>query len=284
MTERIAYAVELNVQAAEIKRAGAKPTERLTAYDLYLRGLQAYFGYTQADYQRAQALLGKAIAADPGYAEALGTLTDSVAVSSLMGWQRSPAGGLEASRTLARRPLAAGADNSTCVVSAAFTYAVLLHVFEEGLDLADRALMMHPNSVLVRNRVASVHAACGESDEAIAQCEVARRTNPIDTRKAATATSTVLSTALYYAGRYEEAIAAGRRALAFAVTSSIARKYVAISLAQIGRIDEAQAEMAQFIKDRPGASLALFRRQSFRHKWMHELHLEGLRKAGLRDE
>ena len=51
ITERIVSAVELNVQAAEIKRARAKPTDNLTAYDLYLRALPAYFGQTEADYK-----------------------------------------------------------------------------------------------------------------------------------------------------------------------------------------------------------------------------------------
>lgn len=281
---RLVASVELNVQAAEVRRTHAKPTDSLTAYDLYLRALPAHFGYTLADYRNAQAWLGKSINVDPLYAEAIGTLTDSVAVGTLMGWQESRARGMDESEALARRAVAAGPENSTCVASAAFTFAVLLHGFQEGLDLADRALLLHPNSLHVRNRIASVYAACGECDKAIAQCEAARRMNPLDTRKAATSTYTVLSTALYYARRFEECIAAGRRALALASTSSIARKYVAMSLAQIGRIDEARSEIASFIRDQPDASLALFRRQSFRQAWMHEMHLEGLQRAGLREE
>jgi adenylate cyclase len=89
ITERVVAAVELSTQAAEIKRARSKPTDNLTAYDLYLRGLPAYFGHTQADYQRAGALLGKAVEVDPEYAEALGILTDSIASRTLQGWHES---------------------------------------------------------------------------------------------------------------------------------------------------------------------------------------------------
>ena len=71
------------------RRARAKPTDSLTAYDLYLRALPTYFGQTEADYRRTQVLLGKAIEMDPEYAEALGTLTDSVANGTLQGWQES---------------------------------------------------------------------------------------------------------------------------------------------------------------------------------------------------
>src|SRR5215468_7017644 len=85
ITERIVVAVEENVQVAEIKRSRAKPTDSLTAYDLYLRALPAYFGQTAVDYKRTQALLGKALESDCEYAEVLGTLTDSVTGATLQG-------------------------------------------------------------------------------------------------------------------------------------------------------------------------------------------------------
>jgi len=138
--------------------------------------------------------------------------------------------------------------------------------------------------VLVRNRVGAVYTVCGESEKAIAQCEAARRMNPLDRKKAATATFVVLTSALYLARRFKESIDAGKRALALAPQANTARKYVALSLAQLDRIDEARAEIAELIKYQPGVSQAWFRQRGFRHKWMQELHLEGLRKAGLREE
>src|SRR5262249_15197490 len=150
--------------------------------------------------------------------------------------------------------------------------------------LADRALMLHPNSVLVRNRVGAVYTVCGESDKAIAQCEAARRMNPLDRKKAATATSVVLTSALYLARRFEDCIQDSKHAQALTPKANIARKYVAMSLAQLDRIDEARAEIAELVKHQPGVSQAWFRQRGFPHKWMQELHLEGLRKVGLRQE
>jgi len=54
-------------------------------------------------------------------------------------------------------------------------------------------------------------------------------------------------------------------------------------LTWLGRGSEARAEIAELVKNQPDASLAMFRLQSFGHKWMHERHLEGLRKAALRE-
>jgi adenylate cyclase len=211
-------------------------------------------------------------------------MTDSVAVGTLQGWQESWARGVDQSCQLAERALAAGPDNSTCVVSAAFAYGVLSYRFDGALELANRAVVLHPNSVLVRHRAAAVYVVCGESDTAIAQCEAACRMNPLDTRKAASSTFGTLAAALYFAQRFEESIKAGRRALTFAPKNNTARKFVATSLAQLGRGSEARTEIAELIKNQPDASLAMFRLQSFRHKWMHELHLEGLRKAGVPED
>jgi TolB-like protein/DNA-binding SARP family transcriptional activator len=281
VTERIVSAVELNVQVAEIKRTRTKPTESLTAYDFYLRALPEWFGQTDVEYKRTQLLLGRALDADPEYAEALGTLTDSVNTRTIQGWHESWSRGVDEASRLAGRALAAGPDNSTCLASAAYTYGILTNRFEEAFELANRALVVHPNSVFVCNRAAAAYAICGESDKAIAQCEAACRMNPLDSKKAATFTYSCLSFALYMARRYEESVRAGRRALVFAPQSNIARKYVATSLAQLGRTDEARAEIAELLKHQPGASLAFFEQSPFRHKWMQELHMEGLRKAGL---
>src|SRR5262245_55325912 len=282
ITERIVSAVEEKVQDAEIRRARAKPTDSLTAYDFYLRALPAWHGQTDVEYKRTQLLLGKALEADPEYAEALGLLTESVCTRTMQGWHESRSRGVDEASRLAGRALAAGPDNSTCLASAAFTYGVMANRFDEGFELANRALIVHPNSVFVRNRAAAVYGICGESDKAIAQCEAACRMNPLDIKKAATVTYSTLSFALYMARRYEESIRAGKRALVFAPQSNVARKYVATSLAQLGRTDEARAEIAELLKHQPGASLAVFQQTPFRHKWMKELHMEGLRKAGLR--
>ena len=284
ITERVVAGVESNVQPAEIRRARAKPTDSLTAYDLYLRALPAWFGQTLSDYDRADGLLAKAIEMDPEYAEALGTFTDSICNRTIQGWHESWTRGVDEACRLAGRALIAGPDNSTCVVSAAFAYGVLADQFEEGLELANRAVMLHPNSVLVRYRAAAVYVVCGEIDKTIAQCEAACRMNPLDSKRPAIATLSTLSCAHYFARRFEEAIQAGKRALTFAPQANIARKYVAASLAHLGRIDEARAEIAELIKYQPSASLALFRRRQFRHKWMHEMNFEDLRKAGLREE
>jgi adenylate cyclase len=92
---------------------------------------------------------GKAIEIDPTYAQALGTLTDCITNRTINGWHESFRRGGEEARQAVERSLVVGPENSTCIASAAFAYAILLRRFDEALNLADRALALHPNSVFV---------------------------------------------------------------------------------------------------------------------------------------
>jgi adenylate cyclase len=283
ITERIVTAVEPNVRAVEIKRALRKSTDSATAYDLYLRALHALHLQTEEGIKRAEALLCQAIELDPDYAEALGTLTDCITTRTMNGWHESVAGGAVEAAEFARRALAAGPDNSTCVASAAFVYATLVGRYDEGLELAERAIRLHPNSIFVRNRAGAVYSTNGKSDKAIAQFEAAQRMNPRDVRSS-TFTFTGISGAHLFARRFDDAIYWGKRSLAVTPAANVARRQVAVALAHLGRLDEARAEIAELLKHQPNASLTRSRHSSFRHDWMHELYLEGLRKAGLREE
>jgi adenylate cyclase len=203
ITQRIVSAIEPTVRTVEFKRALAKPTGGLTAYDSYLRALPYYYSQTREAVLRAETLLQEAIDLDPGFAEALGTLADCNAIRTSTGWHESRGRGTDEACEAARRALAAGPDNSTCVASAAFAYGSLGHRFDEALELAERAIQVHPNSTFVRNRAGAIYSVSGESDKAIAQFEAAQRMNPLD-NKTATVTFTVATTAHFFARRFEE--------------------------------------------------------------------------------
>jgi len=67
----IAGIIEPTLQAAEIGRSSDRPTNDLTAYDLYLRALALRFRGDREGMVSALDLLGQAIERDPHYASAL---------------------------------------------------------------------------------------------------------------------------------------------------------------------------------------------------------------------
>ena len=278
ITQHVVAAVAPSLRALEIRRALAKPTENLRAYDFFLRALPEFHGQTEESARRADALLRKAVELDPGYPDALGLLADTIATVTVNGWHENLLRGLEESLEMARRALAAGPENSTCLACAASTYVILGRRFEEGLELAERALRLHPNSVFVRSRAGIAYVNCGESDKAIEHFEAAWRMNPQDPKAL---TFTGMCAAHFFARRFDECVAWGRRAVREAAGANIARRHVAAALAYLGRLEEARAEIAEVLERQPNSSLSRSRLSSFRHPWMYDLYLEGLRQAGL---
>ena len=141
ITERIVSAVEPMVRAVEIKRALAKPTGSLSAYDSSAR-VAHYYSQTREGLAQAEDLLRRAIELDPEYAAALGMFADVTTSRISNGWHGSRKREIEEACAAAARALAAGPSNSTCIAAAAFAFAVLARRFESpGTGaLAERAI------------------------------------------------------------------------------------------------------------------------------------------------
>ena len=67
----VAGVIEPALQAAEMRRSAARPTTDLSAYDLYLRALAAFYPITKERVFEALGLLEQAIAIDRHYGPAL---------------------------------------------------------------------------------------------------------------------------------------------------------------------------------------------------------------------
>src|SRR5216117_1412695 len=66
----VAGVIEPALQAAEMRRSAARPTNDLTAYDLYLRAIAVFFPITKERVIEALRLFEEAIAIDPHYGPA----------------------------------------------------------------------------------------------------------------------------------------------------------------------------------------------------------------------
>ena len=176
-----------------------------------------------------------------------------------------------------------GPDNSTCLAAPRSPTAFSAAASRRRCELAERAIEVHPNSTFVRNRAGAVYSVSGESDKAIAQFEAAQRMNPLD-NKTATVTFTVATTAHFFARRFEESVRWGRRAMAITPDANIAR-WITDRGSRASRSPRRGASRDR--QDSRAASQSYARTRapaSFRHDWMYELYLDGLRKAGLREE
>lgn len=279
LTAEVVAAVEPNVRHAEIGRAQRKPTKNLGAYDLYLRALPRLYRYTKADFDEAEPLLRAAIEQDGTYSDALAALADCIGRMALNGWKADREAAFAEACALARRAVVADPDNPTTLATAAWSYAMFAGEFDQSLDLAARALDLHPNSHAVRSYCGWVYTYAGESERAIEQFEAARRLSPVDTRSYFPLLG--IATSHFFARRFDMTVQATRRILCQVPEHNIARRYLAAALAHMGRAEEAAEVMRDLLDRQPDYSLAAARGSRFRHTWMLDLWLEGLRRAGL---
>jgi adenylate cyclase len=78
--------IEPTLQAAEIRRSTARPTNDLAAYDLYLRALQHWGSYEKDRILLALDLLGQAVERDPHYGPALALAAHCHHLLEVNGW------------------------------------------------------------------------------------------------------------------------------------------------------------------------------------------------------
>jgi adenylate cyclase len=274
----VARAVEPNVRLAEIGRVRAKPTDDLTSYDLYLRALSELYEYTAEGFERAEMLLRAAVKCDPDYAEAIAVLAICVARQGFEGW-RPLSEGLNEALELGRR--AARLDNASAEVLATGAYCEALcgGSFDRSDELAAAALRANPNSINVQALCGGAAAYGGQSDRAIELLQSAWRINPVDPQGFFAMRG--LGLAYFFAHRFEDAVFWENRVLRQQPEDNIAKRYLAASLAHLGRITEAQEVVMDLLRSQPNSSLSLSRLNSFQHTWMKDLYIEGLRKAGL---
>ncbi len=79
-------AIEPRLRHSEIERASRKPTERLDAYDLYLRALAQFHKYTEEGMREATALMNRALVIDAAYAPAAAMIGWCRCFLSAQGW------------------------------------------------------------------------------------------------------------------------------------------------------------------------------------------------------
>ena len=86
----VAGVIEPTLQAAEIRRSAERPTNDLTAYDLYLRALPHWSAYEKERVVEALDLLGRAIERDPHYGPALALAAHCHHLLEVNGWTDDP--------------------------------------------------------------------------------------------------------------------------------------------------------------------------------------------------
>jgi TolB-like protein len=277
ITDAIVAAIEPQIYAAENFRARRKPPESLDAWDLLMQALSHYWKVTREDNIAAQALLEKAIAIDPNYAQALAVLSASHIFGAHMGWEPL-ATGVSAAECTGLAALRADRDDSWARLAMAG-----VHVHRGRLDDAlaeiEAALSLNPNFSLALSYYGLVLSYVGRWQEG---AEAARRALRLSPRDPFSAICSGVAAYAEFVGRnYYEAIRLAREGVRQRFDFVGAYRVLTAAAAMAGEIDIAKDALQELRRAQPNISLAWIASKMPLSDEEREHYLEAFRRAGL---
>ncbi|BCG95723.1 winged helix-turn-helix domain-containing tetratricopeptide repeat protein [Mesorhizobium sp. 131-2-1] len=246
----------------------------IEAYDLCVQARKLIEGSPQTA-REAHLMLTRAVSLDPDYAEAHRWL----AMNHWMQWVHwgepiEPNRGL--ALELARKAVAIDPNDAGC----RWVLANLL-AYERRFDEADtefaKTFELDPNEADAWATLSDITVLAGRVKEGLEYIRKAFRLNPFP----ASWYYLLLGAAQYAANDYEAAVETLRKEETYRTSS---RRFLAASLAQLGRLDEARAEVEMFLIANPHFTTSHWvATEPFRDTATLEHFVDGFRKAGLPD-
>jgi adenylate cyclase len=277
ITRKVIAAIEPSLLEAEGARSQRRPPEDLDAWDMVMRANSRFWRLTKPDSEAAIAILRKAVERYPDYAPAHSMLAYLLLISRQVGWISLER---EVNEPAAIAAHAVELDDRDPWAHLALGYVALTRRrTNAAVGELQRAPDLNPNFAAARGFLGFALALDGRSDQGIEHLEQAIRMSPHDPQNALF--NVGLAGAHYLAGRYNEAIVYGGKAVQqrFGLTNGH-RIYIA-SLAQAGQIDAARAALAKLQELQSGHSIAWIERNIPYTPGPMAKFLEGMRKAGL---
>jgi adenylate cyclase len=286
VTAAVVGTLEPSLRGAEIERAQRTSTGNLHAYDLMLRALAYFRTYDRAAMEEGVKLLRMAIATDGSYAIAHALLAHIIHLMNAQGWLARPDPEIDEGVRLARLAIKLGKDDPEVLATSAITIALPGGDPTSGRALADKALLLNPNSSHALSANAIILAYAGEIDASIASAERFARLSPFDN----VISLRVFSRALAYfaAGHYEATISWTENTLRDEPTHGPSLRYRAASFGLLNRLEEGREVVRQLLATRPNFTVSRARshieldlKNPFKKPGVAEALYEGLRRVGI---
>jgi tetratricopeptide (TPR) repeat protein len=280
ITRTVVATVAHTVKVRESDRAARKPTENLDAYEYFLRGEKQWFRWSEEGNEQAHELFKKAVELDPEFARGHAGLAMVYLNAYRWGYSDLPREeALERALEAARKARQLGPSDY-------YTHHILAYIHMRSGSLKEagagfqRALELNPNAEIVLVAITEMRIYQGRYEEAIDLMKMAMRLNPHHPDWY----YWNLADAQADSGRYEDALISINK-LSDLRQKQPARRTLALIYVKLGRLDEARAVMAEYLKDNPDFTLTTYRRYletlPYQDPALYEYAIDGMRIAGV---
>jgi len=275
MTESVVSAIEPKMFQAEIDLAARRPNN-LSAYDLCLRAVPHLYSFTRDGSAEALRLASRALEIDPRYGWAATIAGSGHFQNVTQGRAADPKSEIAEGLRLLRMALSIYGNDHVALSILGHATAWSSGDFDTAREMVDGAVALNPNAAFAWGQRGWTYQLAGQPEEAIRSFERAIRLSPFDPLLFSTFAG--MGIALIGLGRFDEAVAAAKKALREKHTSQ-AYRCLAAALAHLGRDAEARKTVAQFLEIDPDFRISEWVARS--GQWRAQVFIDGLRKAGL---
>jgi adenylate cyclase len=275
VASNVAGVIEPALQGAEISRSAQRPTNDLTAYDLYLRALTPIRSgeVGRESYVEALDLLNQAIQRDSRYAPALALAASCRSSLDVAGWIGDAGANRDEALGLTRRALAAARDDPNVLAYGAYVLAYFGEDIIAAIALIDRCLELNPSFAVGWWRSGWLRLWAGQPGLAIEHFETGLRLSP---RVRMHDPFLGIGVGHFFARRFDEARTMLLRSMQENPNWVPAYRFLASCYAQMGRVGDAREiiERLQTLTEVVVPNATHWRNPEHR-----ELYLAGLRLA-----
>ncbi len=269
----VAGVIEPTLQAAEIRRSAQRPTNDLTAYDLYLRARADADSWEKERVLRALDLLRQALERDPLYGSALSLAAICHASLYVNGWTDDLGATRREGIELARRALRVAGDDAYVLANGAYAFGMFGENIAAALALIDRSLRLNPSFARGWMRSGWLRLWVGQPDLAIEHFETFVRLSPRESRAGA---FLGIGVGHFFARRFEKAKEMLLLSLQEYWTWAPTYRFLASCYAHMGHLDEARDIVKRLRNITP---VVVPSAEHWRNPEHREFYLKGLRLA-----
>jgi len=249
VTANLVTALARQLQRAAVERARRKPTENLSSYDYFLRGMASFHQWNAQASNEALAHFSKAIELDSEFGTAYGMAAWCYVWRIVYGWMADAAQEHADAVRLARRAIELGPDDAVALGCGGWVLAYVGRELDTGATFVDRARALNPSHAPTWYFSGWISVFSGQPEAAIPQFAQVMRLSPRDPLTFHTLNG--IAWAHFFAGRCDEALSWAERALRENPECKPALRISAASHALEGRLDDARVTIARMLRIDP---------------------------------
>jgi len=277
ITTNLSAAIATEIVRAEAS-APARPTNDVTAWDRFLKGLSHYYRQTKEDLGTAVARFREAIALDPKLSIAHAYLATIQIQSIQFGWVKGTREMWAEAMRLAETSVRLDPRSSFAFSILSWAHAMEGHD-EAAMDAAKRAVALNPYDMGARGVLGICHMVIGDHRQAVELFSTAVQRGNSDPRYQWGALNAFSH---YLLGQYDASLSWSRETLYLNPNHLQGLAVRAAALAQLGRVDEAAQAAEALLANHPKLTVERHLR-NFHWKNPADIahYRDGLLKAGL---